>query len=103
MQIPIQFMPQAIDLAAIGCNEVGWSRADALDLLETLQAAHGVVLGGDVITEADGKWQHNYDNWFFNPDLSQSPEVNSVLSISKARQYIQNYPLGPYAFVLVLA
>ena len=103
MQIPIQFMPRAIDLAAIGCNEFGLARADALALLETLQAAHGVVLGGDVIKESDGKWQHNYDNWFFNPDLAQAQEVNSIGSVSKAREYIQNYPQGPYAFVLVLA
>ena len=103
MQIPTELLPRAISLASIGCNELAWAKADALELLETLQANHHVVLGGDVLQEVDGKWQHNYDNWHFNPDPSHTHELNSVRSVSKARQYIQNYPVGPYLFVLVSA
>ena len=103
MQIPEELKTRSIDLAPLGLNELGWTKTDALELLTHLQHGFCIVLGGDVLSRTQDGWQHNYDNWHFNPDSSQSQERNSTLSINLAIDYIQKYQVGNFAFVLVLA
>ncbi|MBT3189330.1 MAG: hypothetical protein HN736_04265 [Anaerolineae bacterium] len=77
-------------------SEVAWSKTDALDLLEHFKSAGHFVLGGDVLALETDCYQHNYDNWHFNYEDGHAQE-----SIEQAINYINNYPAGDYAFVLV--
>ena len=103
MQIPVSYRERVIDLAPLGCNEVAWLNADAIEFLKSLHSEIQIVLGGDVVQHLEGRWGHNGDSWHYESDTSRQPSWNSASSISKAIQYIENYPKGPYAFVLVLA
>jgi hypothetical protein len=97
MDIPEPLLKKAIPLKHIGLSEVAWLREDALSLLEHWEREGRFILGGDVLSlESDG-FRHNYDNWYFNYEDGDAQQ-----SIEHTRQYIKKYPVGDYAFVLVV-
>ncbi|MBT3321371.1 MAG: hypothetical protein HN392_03705 [Anaerolineae bacterium] len=96
MKIPPHLKGKEISLEHIGLSEVAWSKNDALDLLKYLEATDHFVLGGDVLALEVDHYQHNYDNWHFNFEDGDAKE-----SIEQAASYINKYPAGDYAFVLV--
>ena len=101
MNIPDDLKSRAIELSPMGFNELAWERGDAIVLLNSLRGTNTIILGGDVLKRVENNWKHNYDNWHFDPSALNSLEKNSEDSITSAERYIQNYPKGSYAFVLV--
>jgi hypothetical protein len=52
-----------------------------------------VILGGDVIIEADGRDEYTYDNWGMEKRKpTESFASYSARSVEKALKYIEKYP-----------
>ncbi|WP_211831193.1 Imm40 family immunity protein, partial [Kistimonas asteriae] len=98
IDIPSQLLEKAISLEHIGSNEVAWFKSDIPELLNRLESVGAFVLGGDVLSFDCGEYRHNYDNWYF--ELSDG---SAKQSIEHTRNYINKYPAGNYAFVVVVA
>jgi hypothetical protein len=62
--VPSDLKLCALDLSAIGANELAWHRQDCLDVLKVLHDHGQAVLGGDVYEIKDQKPIPSYDNWF---------------------------------------
>lgn len=99
--LPPQLASKTIDLTNTGLDEFAWSREDALLVLDFFLEHQIVVLGGDVLELRDSKYHHTYDNWHFDPSVTNPPALNSKNSIQVAKAYIQGYREGPFIFVLV--
>ncbi len=97
MDIPPSLRGKEISLDHIGLSEAAWLKEDVLVLVEHLSANNSFILGGDVLVlEVDG-YRHNHDNWYFEYD-----DGSAVQSVEHTKQYINGYPTGDYAFVLVV-
>ena len=97
MDIPSSLKGKEIPLAHIGCNEVAWLRNDALELIDYLSKNGSFILGGDVLTLEPKGYRHNYDNWFFEPE-----DGDALQSVEHTKNYINKYPAGNFAFILVV-
>ena len=96
MEIPTELKGKDINLTHLGVNEVAWQRSDAIQLLDSFMSKSVFVLGGDVLSNQNDNYKHNYDNWYFEKEHGDEKE-----SILKAKEYISNYPEGDYVFVIV--
>lgn len=96
MKTPIELQGKGINLSAIGLSEVAWRYNEALLLIDYYKSNKIFILGGDVLTNNNGSYIHNYDSWHLNTD-----QGTYLDSIQKARKYITNYPEGDHAFVFV--
>ena len=97
MNIPDKLKVKRISLTHLGINEVAWRTRDVLDLLDHFENNSIYVLGGDVLHEVDGKYEHNNDSWHFDKSRGSARD-----SVKKAREYVCKYPEGDYAFVVVV-
>lgn len=96
----------ADDILSIGqpLNEVGidnWAltKAQALEVLERLEEAEISILGGDIYENIDGIIQSNYDNWYCEQLPEESKSAFLSRSITKAREYIEDYQRAPSTMV----
>ena len=99
---PEQILSVGITLPDYG---FGWGldKASALLALAELQESMIPILGGDVLTLKNGRWEHTYDNWYCNIEPNESEEDYCVRSNYVARKYIQKYPTKEgFEFVFVI-
>jgi len=97
MDIPSRLRGKEIPLEYIGLSEVAWLKDDALDLIDHLSEKGSFILGGDVLEKDSDGYRPTYDNWYFNYE-----DGDAAQSIEHTREYINKYPAGNYAFVLVV-
>jgi hypothetical protein len=97
MGIPSELSNKSIPLEHIGLSEVAWHKDDALLYIEYLEEEGQFILGGDVLSLDSGEYRHNNDNWYF-----ERSDGNAKQSIEHTRNYINKYPAGNHAFVLVV-
>lgn len=98
MNMPDELKGKEITLDHLHLREIAWRKVDALRLVDHLQSRGDFILGGDVLQkDADG-YRHNYDNWYLNQE-----DCDARKSAEHARNYINKYPNGDYAFVFVVA
>ena len=86
----------------LGVKEWAFTRADALKLLEIMKQAQMPNIGGDVVIENEGGLNYTNDSWYYNRSDHETQEQYVVSSISKAEEYIKNYPErggGKYYYV----
>ena len=98
LDIPSNLKGKEILLEHIGIRNVAWLRNDALELIDYLSSKGSFILGGDVLTLTPDGYRHNYDNWYFNFE-----DGNANQSVEHAKNYINKYPIGNVAFVLIVA
>lgn len=96
-EVPQDLQGKEISLKHIGVNGVAWKKDDAIDLLNSYKLIGKFVLGGDVLAYGENGYSHNYDNWYFNYE-----DGNAKESVNHAIKYINNYPDGDFAFILVV-
>ena len=96
MNIPKELKGRAISLTHLGVKDVAWAFQDALFVINYFEKESTFVLSGDVLEWIDNQYRYNYDNWYFQPNQGSYKE-----SLGKAREYINHYPKGIFAFVFV--
>ena len=77
---------------AEGCDEVAWSKADALAVLTCLVASEVAVLGGDVLRRSNDRTAHAYDNWHCERDSGEAWGTYVERSRRVAEDYLRRYP-----------
>ena len=97
MGIPQELKGKEISLEHLHLSEVAWLKTEALKLIDHLQSKGSFILGGDVLKKDEGVYRHNYDNWYLNQEDGDAKQ-----SAEHARNYINKYPEGDYAFVFVV-
>lgn len=92
-----------IKLSQIGLSNWALTKSQAICALEQLEALKISILGGDVYQSINGVIKLNYDNWFCEQLGNEPKEAFIKRSISKAKDYINNYPdvLSEIYFVIV--
>lgn len=81
-----------IPLHEQGINNWALSRDIALQAIQEVDEKGVIILGGDVLIKNGCNYEHNYDNWYYDPDKTLSKKENSALSIRKTKSYLENYP-----------
>ncbi|MCH6199871.1 Imm40 family immunity protein [Aquiflexum sp. LQ15W] len=86
-----EILKVGVSLESIGVKNWALSKEDAVKALDTFYELQIPILGGDVCESINEVIQYNYDNWYCDrqPNESQLDFVNR--SITKARDYINNY------------
>ncbi len=79
---------QSIKSVPINPFEEAWKIEDVLILLEYYRHNNRIVLGGDILNE---RFEHTYDNWYYNIDTAQDSLSNLNNSIVKANEYVTRY------------
>ena len=102
-------LARAIDLSDHGESDHGWLRDDALTVVAAAEAAHVVILGGDVWLRLGDQVEiaPGGDNWWVDNDGIKPTDEDVARSAAKARRYIATFPThgavtGIPIFVLVL-
>jgi immunity protein 40 of polymorphic toxin system len=90
-ELPPELVARAT-AGAEGCDEVAWSKADALAVLACLVASEVAVLGGDVLRRSNGRTQHAYDNWYCDRDHGEAWRTYVERSHRVAEDYVRRYP-----------
>ena len=91
LNLPPQLAATAVPVNELGVDEVGWSRADALRVLDALAGRPIAVLGGDVIERAD-RLRYANANWHTDQQSDEAFPTYAARSQQNAREYIQRYP-----------
>jgi len=81
-------------LGNIGVNNWALSREIALKVLGELHEMGVTVLGGDVYTSTGKVLCPTRDNWYFEPNPMSCKEAKLEASITKSKNYINNYHYG---------
>jgi len=90
-------LPDSLQMSAqtlleqCGVNNVAWSRADTLAVLESIGAMKVAVLGGDVYQFSNGRLSLTFDNWYCERQQGESPEEFASRSLSFGRDYVARY------------
>jgi hypothetical protein len=79
-------------LEELGVRNWALKRDDALQALVQLSSMRIAVLGGDVYMALGDSIEPKYDNWYCNPEPTESDEDFIVRSVTMAKNYITNYP-----------
>ncbi|WP_330147043.1 Imm40 family immunity protein [Shewanella oncorhynchi] len=98
MNIPEELKGKEITLGHLHLSEIAWRKIDALKLVGHLQSKGDFILGGDVLKKEVDGYRPNYDSWYLNQE-----DGDATQSAERARNYINKYPEGDYAFVFVVA
>lgn len=98
MNIPEELKGKEITLDHLHLSAIAWRKTDALKLVDHLQSRGDFILGGDVLQNDAEGYRHNNDNWYLNQE-----DGDATKSAEHARNYIDKYPDGDYAFVFVVA
>ncbi len=89
----------------LGVKEWALSRDNAIRLLEIMNKIQKPCLGGDVILEEEnGNFKYAYGFWHYDRTANETEEEYIGNSISKAVEYIKNYPEkegNKYYYVIV--
>ena len=93
-----------IFLGNVGVRNWAIPHSNALAVLDRLADIGVGVLGGDVYLKREGTIELSYDNWYCNPEITESDKDFVNRSISYARTYVANYRAAPpndifFAFV----
>ena len=83
---------RGVSLVSIGINAYALKKSDALEFLNILEQEKVPVLGGEAFSWKDNCLTLTYDNWFCNRDDSKNKDCFLLLSLEKARNFIENYP-----------
>lgn len=89
--VPQQILQRGVSLDALGLDEVGWRKNDALEILQTLSVSNIAILGGDVYRRAADSWRATGDSWYCNHRPDESYERFALRSQEKAEEYIRAY------------
>jgi len=101
LAVPPELARYAVDLASHGIHELAWPRAAVLALLQRIEPAGLVILGGDALSSVAPPAYANA-NWHVAPRTGEEPLAYSARSCRAARKYIEQYPEPNAWFVLVL-
>ena len=83
-----------------------WSRTDALEVLDALAGSSIAVLGGDVLSKRDDRFEHAYAYWHSDRREGEPAEEFVARSLAESRAYLSSYPDpddGSIAYVLVFS
>ena len=58
------------------------------DIIDILEYLNFFILGGDLYKKNNNKFEHTYDNWYYE---KQDPTIDSRKSIFQTEKYISNY------------
>jgi hypothetical protein len=97
-------LKDGISLESIGVNNWGFSKNQAIQILDVLDKLNIPVFGGDVFELEKENIRCNYDNWFCERLNNESDENYKSRCISEAKKYIMNYrskSSGKILFTLV--
>jgi immunity protein 40 of polymorphic toxin system len=78
--------------SAEGCDELAWSKADALAVLACLASSEVAALGGDVLRRSNGRAAHTYDNWYCERGSGEAWRTYVERSLQVAEDYLRGYP-----------
>jgi hypothetical protein len=74
-----------------GSTEYALSADAALRAIGALEGTAIAILGGDVLTENDGKLAYTESNWFCNKQDGSCDQEYAVASRAAAAEYISRY------------
>ena len=101
--IPKAMASRARSLAALGLDDVAWSREDAIELLAQFSGEPVAVLGGDVYIESAGHLKPAYENWYCERRPGETLQTYSQRSQQQALTFLRSYRDSPEVlFALVL-
>jgi hypothetical protein len=78
-------------------SESALDKNDSLNFLKLLETHNIFVFGGDVYRKEDNHLTSTYDNWYCQKDT-----CNILESISKAKEYIRNYPCDEKTYFVIV-
>ena len=90
-------------LGASGIRNWALTKEQAIIAIDCLARLGIPILGGDVLTFADGVYRHNHDNWYCTQGEAESTSAFSNRSASESTGFINSYPapLGLCWFAIV--
>jgi len=87
-----------------GIHNWALKKEQALEAIKEIKEKKMIILGGDVLEKNKDAFDHNYDNWYYDPNVNISIEENSKQSINKTIDYLENYKtLDNTYFILVVS
>lgn len=96
MEIPPQISEgltsKATSLESLGLYEVGWAKADALQVLTELRGSYVVILGGDVYIASQSGIRPAYNNWACERESGEKLRNYAERSRKAASSFIRTYP-----------
>ncbi len=87
-----KIIKDAFFLEKYGINNLAWSKDDAQKLIHLISKDKIGILGGDVY-KLTSTLEPLSDNWFCEPNKSESDEEFYVRSKEEALRYVKNYPV----------
>ena len=89
--LPQELKEKAISLEEFGLNEYIWKWHDTLQLIEILSNKQKFILGGDVISNYDGKYKETDDGWYIEKTNYLASEDDIQRSQIISIDYINNF------------
>jgi hypothetical protein len=80
------------DFSPFGIQDYGFSRADALRVLDLLEANGTPVFGGDVYSIESGEPVSTVDGWCSDRRIEEKLKEFATRSVAEARAYVSSYP-----------
>lgn len=89
--VSANLLAKAVDLSPFGSNNYGWTRLDAISVINRLEARSVVISGGDVWRADGGRVVPALENWYCNFD-PQKPSLDDVHRCAdKARKFVDQF------------
>lgn len=86
---------RGIPLGVPGLNDLGLTRASALEAIANLRSASSPLLGGDVFIRRGTKIVPALANWYCDAVTGEEPAAYARRSLDRAEEYIRGYPSAP--------
>lgn len=91
--ISAELLAKGVELPAATTPSLAWKTSDALQVIDQLEKAGILILGGDVWRLAsDARIRPAYANWYYDGEMADATQEDVKVAATQARDYVRTYP-----------